>query len=60
MEAKRRGMPAELINELFASMQFENAFGLLAKMPNGLLAKNVQKMLNGIKEVNYRIFWKLK
>jgi len=44
-------MPAELLNELFSAMPFGNAFGLLAKMPNGLLARNVQKMINGIKEV---------
>ena len=50
--AKRRGMPTELINELFSAMQFENAFGLLAKMPNDLLARNVQKMISDIKEVN--------
>jgi hypothetical protein len=45
-------LPVELLNELFASMPFENAFGLLAKMANGLLARNVQKMINIIKEVN--------
>jgi hypothetical protein len=32
-------------------MPFQNAFGLLAKMPNGLLARNAQKMIIGIKEV---------
>jgi hypothetical protein len=36
-------MPSELLNELFASMSLENAFGFLAKMPNGLLARNVEK-----------------
>jgi len=44
-------MPAELLNELYGSLPFENAFGLLAKMPNGLLARNVQKMISGIKMV---------
>ena len=48
---QRRQMPIELVNEMFASMAFGNAFGLLAKMPNGLLARNVQKMIDGIKEV---------
>jgi len=46
-------MPSELMNELFGSLPFENAFGLLAKMPNGLLARNVQKMLRSIKMVEY-------
>jgi hypothetical protein len=49
----RKGIPAELLNELLGSLPLENAFGLLAKMPNGLLARNVQKMINGIKEVKY-------
>jgi len=48
-------MPIELMNELFAAMLFENAFRLLTKMPNGLLARNVQNMINGIKEVNWDI-----
>ena len=56
---RHRSLPAELMNELFASMPLENAFGLMAKMPNGLLARNVQKMINGIKEVNY-FFLKIK
>jgi hypothetical protein len=46
-----KGMPTELLNELFGSLPLENAFGFLAKMPNGLLARNVQKMINCIKEV---------
>jgi len=46
-------LPVELLNELFGSLPFENAFGLMAKMPNGVLAKNVQKMINGIKMVEY-------
>jgi hypothetical protein len=41
------------LNELLGSLPLENAFGLLAKMPNGLLARNVQKMINAIKEVKY-------
>jgi hypothetical protein len=41
------------MNEMFGSFPFENAFVLLAKMPNGLLARNVQKMVNSIKEVQY-------
>ena len=49
---QHRVLPTELLNEFFASMPMENAFGLLAKMPNGLLARNVQNMINGIKEVN--------
>jgi hypothetical protein len=49
----RKGMPAELMNELFGSLPFGNAFVLLAKMPNGLLARNVQKMINDIKMVEY-------
>jgi hypothetical protein len=49
----RKGMPAELLNELFGSLSLENAFVLLAKMPNGLLARNVLKMINGIKMVEY-------
>jgi hypothetical protein len=44
-------LPTELLNELFGSMPFRNAFGLLTKMPNGLLARNAQKMANGIKKV---------
>jgi len=40
------------MNEMFSSMPLEETFELLAKMPNGLLAKNVQKMIEGIKEVN--------
>ena len=48
-----KGLPAELANEIFASMPLENAFGLLAKMPNGLLARNVQKIINDIKMVKY-------
>jgi hypothetical protein len=50
---RRRALPAELFNELFVSMPLENAFGLLAKMPNGLLARNLEKMINGIKEVHF-------
>jgi hypothetical protein len=45
------GLPVELMNELFAAMPFKNAFGLLAKKSNGLLARNVHKMINGIKMV---------
>jgi hypothetical protein len=41
------------VNELFSSLPLENAFGLLDKMPNGLLARNIQKMINGIKMVDY-------
>jgi hypothetical protein len=41
------------MNELFGSLPLKNAFGLLAKMPNVLLAGNVQKMINGIKMVEY-------
>jgi hypothetical protein len=49
---KVRALPAELLNELFGSLPLENAAGLLAKkMPNGLLARNVQKMVDGIKKV---------
>jgi hypothetical protein len=46
-------MPVELMNELFCSLPLENAFGLLVKMPNGLLARNIQKMINSIKMVKY-------
>jgi hypothetical protein len=49
----RKEMPAELLNELFGVLSLENSFGLLAKIPNGLLARNVQKMINCIKEVEY-------
>ena len=55
MTKQRRRMPSELLNELFASLPFENAFGLLAKMPNGLLAINVQKMISDIREVNLNV-----
>jgi hypothetical protein len=41
-----RGLPAELLNELFAALPLENAFTLLTKMPNVLLARNIQKMTN--------------
>jgi hypothetical protein len=52
MTQKPRPLAIELKNELFSSMPLENAYSLLAKMPNCLLARNVQKMINGIKEVN--------
>jgi hypothetical protein len=46
-------MPAELLNELFGSLPMENAFHILTKMPNGLLARNFQKMINGTKKVKF-------
>jgi hypothetical protein len=49
----RRGLPNELINEFFGSMPLKNAYGLLAKLSNGLLAKNIQKLMTAIKEVKY-------
>jgi len=50
-EIQRRTLPAELLNELFSSLELKNGFRLLAKMPNNLLAGNVQKMINSIKMV---------
>jgi hypothetical protein len=41
------------VNELFGSLPLKNAFGLLVKMPNGLLARNLLKTINGIKMVEY-------
>jgi hypothetical protein len=49
----RKGLSAELLNELYGSMPLENAFCLLAKLSNGLLTRNVQKMISSIKLVEY-------
>lgn len=59
LSIQRHGLPAELFNELFVSMPLENAFELLTKLPNGILARNVLKMVNGIKDVNLNVFEKI-
>lgn len=51
-------MPNELLNEIFGSFPLKKAFWILAKIPNSLLRRNVEKMLKSVEEVNYQVFKK--